>query len=400
MPENTLARKRTKTMKRPGPQVRPVKTADVPELIKLFKLNYGDDYPYYELENDRLFERLINDKNIIWLVLHDDGIVASGALIQTNRKHGDQIAELARLVVHPDKRGQGLAKRIINALLIWSDSTVELAYATARTPHSLSQKLMDAANFAAVGFLPLRHAFGERRESSVYYCRIYGNGKALRREEPPRLIPAVVSLARHALSEMGLPTAMSVLDESPAPAGRSNYTFRPLDRESLVPLLHIKPGRLTDPALFGDLSIAHGMARIRKGKGLYLVAFDKHLVPRGAIGFQMDESDHGVRGMELIAEDEKVRSALCKEFIRVAEEEYKAEVIEVNVSAYEPRLQQTFMSLGFHPVAYIPAMVFHDSDRLDVVKMIKLNVPYEPGPMSLTEAAQTVVDIVEPMFGG
>src|SRR5207237_5506209 len=103
-----------------------------------------------------------------------------------NRRHGDQIGELARLVVHPDKKGKGLAKRIINALLIWSDSTVELAYATARTPHPLSQKLMDGANFAAVGFLPRYHAFGDRRESSIYYVRLYGNGKALRRQDPPQ----------------------------------------------------------------------------------------------------------------------------------------------------------------------------------------------------------------------
>jgi hypothetical protein len=150
--------------------------------------------------------------------------------------------------------------------------------------------------------------------------------------------------------------------------------------------------------LFGEFSIAHGMPSIRKGKGLYLVAFDAQDVPRGAIGFQVDESDRGVRGMELIAEDEDVRTALCKEFIRVAEEDYKAEVIGVNVSAYEPELQQTFLRLGFQPAAYIPAMVFHDSDRLDVVKMIKLNIPYESGPMSLTEAAQKVVDIVELRF--
>src|SRR5437868_2587774 len=95
----------------------------------------------------------------------------------------------------------------------------------------------------------------------------------------------------------------------------------------------------------------------------------------------------------------KMCRALCaKNFIRVAEEEYKAEVIEVNVSAYEPQLQQTFLDFGFHPAAYVPAMFFHDSDRLDVVKMTKLNIPYEPGPMTLTEPAQKVADIVEPMF--
>ena len=391
---------RTRTLKREGPKIRPVKRTDIPELIQLFKLNYGDDYPYHELENERLIERLINDKNIIWLVLDDDGIVASGALIQTNRRHGDQIGELARLVVHPEKKGQGLAKRIINALLIWSDSTVELAYATARTAHSLSQKLMDSANFAAVGFLPGHHVFGDGRESSVYYCRLYGNGKALRREDAPRLIPEIRSLALHALTTMGLPNGVSVLEDVPTERRPSIYQFRSLDRGSLVPLLHVKRGRLVDPLLFGELSNDHGMALIRKGKGLYLVAADERQALRGAIGFQVDESDRGVKAMELIAENEDVEAALCEELVRVAEQDYQAEVIEVNVSAYEPGLQQTLLNLGFRPAAYIPAMFFHDSERLDVIKMIKLNIPYEPGPRSLTEPAQKVADTVEPVFRG
>src|SRR5437588_9921240 len=109
---------------------------------------------------------------------------------------------MARLIVHPDKKGQGLAKRIINALLIWSDSTVECAFALARTPHALSQKLMDGANFAAVGFLPLHYALGKRRESSVYYCHLYGNAKALRRRDAARLIPEVALLAQHALNAL------------------------------------------------------------------------------------------------------------------------------------------------------------------------------------------------------
>ena len=75
-----------------------------------------------------------------------------------------------------------------------------------------------------------------------------------------------------------------------------------------------------------------------------------------------------------------------------------ARIVEVDVSAYDARLQATFYELGFRPIAYAPAMVFDEWERLDVVKMIKLNVPYEPGEMKLTERSKAMVSLVETGF--
>jgi len=43
-------------------------------------------------------------------------------------------------------------------------------------------------------------------------------------------------------------------------------------------------------------------------------------------------------------------------------------------------------------------MVFQGTERLDVIKMIKLNVPYDPGEMSLTPASKKVVALIEEGF--
>ena len=43
-------------------------------------------------------------------------------------------------------------------------------------------------------------------------------------------------------------------------------------------------------------------------------------------------------------------------------------------------------------------MVFHGTERLDVIKMIKPNVPYDPGQMTLTEAPENMVSLVEANF--
>ena len=43
-------------------------------------------------------------------------------------------------------------------------------------------------------------------------------------------------------------------------------------------------------------------------------------------------------------------------------------------------------------------MVFHRTHRPDVVKMMKLRVKWDLGPMELTETSQEYFNLVAPMF--
>jgi hypothetical protein len=70
----------------------------------------------------------------------------------------------------------------------------------------------------------------------------------------------------------------------------------------------------------------------------------------------------------------------------------------LNSELSRSRIQRLLFDLGFRPVAYAPSMVFHATERLDVIKMIKLNVPYDPGEMSLAAAAKQMVSLVEANF--
>ena len=50
--------------------------------------------------------------------------------------------------------------------------------------------------------------------------------------------------------------------------------------------------------------------------------------------------------------------------------------------------------LGFLPAAYVPAMVFNDVERLDIVRMVRLFVPPEFSAVALTERAEAVAETV------
>src|SRR5262249_16455184 len=156
------------------------------------------------------------------------------------------------------------------------------------------------------------------------------------------------------------------------------------DRASLAKLVQIKHGRLTQPLLFGAVSLAQGYSFIRRREANYLMAVDHDQRPVGAIGYQFDAHDGVLKAIELIAEGTDLPGRLCRTLIQKADQ-LGAKIIEVNLSAYDARIQQTFFNFGFRPVAYAPSMVFHMTERLDVVKMIKLNIPYELPQLKLTD---------------
>ena len=76
----------------------------------------------------------------------------------------------------------------------------------------------------------------------------------------------------------------------------------PLDRSAVGSLLRIPHGRVSDPLLFGNISIEQGFTFVRD-KAQVLVAYEGSQNPVGTIGFQFDETNRLIKGVELIAEE-------------------------------------------------------------------------------------------------
>lgn len=243
--------------------VRHLEESDIPSVINLYKLNYGEGYTFPQFYEDKWYKRGIYSDHIIWLVLEDEAeILASGAINLDYGDYNDQIGEIGRLVVHPQRQRHGLARRIINALLDATDDTVEFAFGEARTPHASSQALMDRAGFAVAGFLPHIHVMGGEPENYVLYANLYGNGRELRYEHPPQVIPEIAPLARHVLSSMGLPKTLSVVEDCHSYPDDMLCSMLPLDRVSLSRLARIEHGRLVEPLIFGGVSLDQGLSYI------------------------------------------------------------------------------------------------------------------------------------------
>jgi hypothetical protein len=112
----------------------------------------------------------------------------------------------------------------------------------------------------------------------------------------------------------------------------------------------------------------------------------------------LDPVDRSVRIFELISLRDDVIRFLLSDLARWCQAKWGSSHIEVDVSAYAPRMQRTLVELGFLPVAYIPALAFHEVERLDVVKMMRLLIPPEVSTEGLTPRAKAIADLVLRQF--
>ena len=377
--------------------IRPIHENDIEAVIELFRKNYGDDYAIPEFYDPQWVKRGIYSDHIIWLVVEEDGkILGSGACILNYGDYNDQIGEIGRLVVDPDAGGRGLGRAILAALVDASDERVEFAFAEARTVHPKTQRIDDRIGLVPLGFLPMYYLMSWR-ESLVLSGQLFGNGRLLRHPGTAEVIPAVQPLAALSLKNLELDEAVTVRENARAYPFDSALAVAPLTGSSLVRLLRIEQGRVYQPEVFGSMQIDQGLSALRSKKAEYLVAADGERT-LGAVGYVGDEHNHSVRITELIAADEAVKGSLLRLAVEAAEETFEAEIIKCDVAATSARAQQTLYQMGFLPAAYVPGMVFHGTSRWDIVRMIKLNVPWDLGQIELTEPSQKYADIVTPAF--
>jgi GNAT superfamily N-acetyltransferase len=303
--------------------VRLVRESDIESIADLFRLNYGDDYPFREVYDGTWVKRAIYGDNIVCVVLEEEGeVVASGAVLLDRGDYNDQLAELARLTVHPDHVGHGAGRRIIAALFEVAQDSVEFAFGGARTAHSFSQHMLELAGFTAIGFFPQEHLVAGRIESEALYGKLHGHARVLRSDDLPYVIPEIAVLARHVLGSMGLPIELRVAEECDSYPVESLCALKPMDRDSAEDLercqgkwIHesIQKGIQPEKALlFGPVSIDQGLPFMKRHGATFLMAVDEKQQPVGAIGFLEYKASQIVKGIELLGRDEAVRGGLSR----------------------------------------------------------------------------------------
>jgi GNAT superfamily N-acetyltransferase len=377
--------------------VREAAGGDVAAIREVFLACYGTEYTDPRYYDDALLTRLVYSDDSLLLVAEDTDtgrVVGTASVDLEVGAHSDLVGEFCRLAVRPDYRHLGVGKVLMSERLRRVEDRLQVGLVEARVTHPYAVRIAEAHRFAPVGFLPDRWRLRER-ESLALLVRHFGDALALRNNHP-RVIPEAHALAHLALENCSLPPDVIVDEDAHAYPPGGGFEVEDLTTQGYAALLRIERGRLRQREIFGPARLHYGIYRLQARRSRYRIARDGGRIA-GAVGFTLDPVDRAVRVFELIALHDEVIRFLLADLERACREEWGC-LIEVDVSAHAPRMQRALLELGFVPVAYLPALVFHDVERLDVVKMLRLLSPPRAHADGLTPACAALAEAVLRLF--
>ena len=378
--------------------VREARDEDVPSIGEMFLASYGQSYAYpqyYDIE--KLKKMVFADSTLLLVAAEEETrrLLGTASVVMHVGAYNDLVGEFGRLVVHPEARHQGVGRKLMEGRIERVRERLHVGLVENRVVHPFSQKISARHGFQCIGFLPLK-LLTDQRESVALYVRYFGDPLKLRRNHP-RVISEVHELAELAMDNLEMEPDVIVDVGSPPYPHDAQFELQEFRTEGYSTLLRLERGRIHKREVFGPLRLHYGLFQIRSRHSNYLVAREgKRLA--GGIGFAFDPVEKTVRVFELISASDRPIRFLLENLDRFCREQLKAEYIEVDVNADAPRMQRTLLELGYVPVAYVPALTFHQVERLDAVKMVRLFQTPVFGAEELAEPSVEIASLVRKQY--
>ena len=375
-------------------EIRQAIEADLKAIREIFLASYGEGYAYPQYYDTSQLRKMLYSDDTLLLVAQDQDsgrVLGTASVLLQIGAYADLLGEFGRLAVHPDSRGQGVGTLLMEGRIRRVRDQLHLGLVEPRVEHSFSQRISDKYHFAPVGFLPMNLLF-DRRESALVCAKYFGDALHLRRNHP-HVIPEVYPLGDLALKNCGIAEDLVVDDKAAAYPHDEDFELDELTDRGYATLLRFERGRVRNREIFGPMRLHYGLFKLQAKHSTYLLARQRgHVV--GAVGCLVDPLEKAVRIFELISLSDQPIRFLIAQLLGRCREDWGIAYVEVDVNAFAPRMQRTLVELGFLPSAYIPAMVFHEVERLDVVKMSRLLVPPDFSGVVSIEHNQPLMELV------
>jgi hypothetical protein len=364
----------------------------------LAKAALGGQYPAKELFDLKWIARELaaGTANETWVAEANGSLRASVSFLGVEGQKTNAIANLGRLLFRPDSLTDGCARALLQAANAQAEKRGETVIARVSPLDNGHQVLFEDLGYVCVGYQPLKHQL-QKRTGMLFYVR-GANALLVNRLPLSESLPQVAELAIATLENFRIVNPIVVRD------GATGYPL-----QSDLKVAHASPeeyqaaraqAQTSNPPheLSGRFNMGSGHMRLPPPQPMRALLGKKDGKTVAGLAFHIDETDRCARLSEAFSCDDVSMGALFARAVKVAQEEHGALFVEADILATAPRLLKSAEQLGFVPVAWLPAFYCRAGSYADVVKLVKLNLPYTLDAAEFTTRARTMVSIIDRNF--
>ena len=382
-----------------GALIRKAVPADAPRWLDLLIAAFGEDYPdkqVYDLgwiSNQFLSPTCIET----WVAEVDGRLHGSVAFLPPFLENNNPVANLGRVLIRPEGHADGSAEALLKKV---AETAAEknriLLVSRVFASDNAQQILFENAGFVCVGFQPLKH-LNRSREGTLFYLKL-ARPELVSRLPISESLPQISELAALVLASLKLPNPPLVRDGATGYPLQSDLKCAEGAYQDFERLRALSQKAHPPVEISGVFTQASGYFRTTLPQPPKAILGSRDGKAVAGLAFIFDPQDRFIRLIDAFSEDELSIGALVLHATQMAQEQFAAIYVEMDVLLTAPRLLKAAEQIGFVPIAYLPAIYSRGGSCADVVKMVKLNTVYSDENSSFTSHARVIGEIVNHNF--
>jgi CRP/FNR family transcriptional regulator, cyclic AMP receptor protein len=311
-------------------------------------------------------------------------------------KNVNPITNLGRQLFRPESYPDGSADAVLETVNRLSWQRGHLVVARVLASDNRQQALFEKQGYICAGFQPFKH-LQQVREGVLFYVLI-SQPALVTRLPLSESLPDVSELAAFVLGNLKIASPLAVRDGVTGYSLQSELKYHEATAEDFD--LWRQHAQVVNPQreISGGYNLGWGILRLAVQSPIRAFLGQREDKIVAGLAHVYDEQDRCLRIVDSFATDDLSMGAMLHQILKMAQEQFNAVTVEVDVLMTAPRLLKSAEQLGFVPVAYLPAFFFENGRCADVVKLVKLNLLYVLENTSPTAHAARMVEIVDQNF--
>ncbi|MBA4150873.1 MAG: cyclic nucleotide-binding domain-containing protein [Verrucomicrobia bacterium] len=382
----------------PETTVRLATSLDATALIELLASVLGQDYPAKEVYDPAWMAAQLEEGagQETWIAEVNGVLQASISVLRPGEWNSNPVLNLGRNLFRSEALTNGSAKALLHKIDELANERNQTVVLRIPVSDSRQQIFFENSGYVCVGYQPFKHML-QSRMGMLFYVR-QCHAVLTTRMPMSESLSQISELAKLAFEGLNITNPLSVRDGATGYPLQSDVKIHEASFEDYqLWRTHVESSN-PPIEISGTFNLGFGFMRIPTNAPTHTLLAQREETIVAGLAFNFDEHDRCLRIIDAFSTDDLSMGALMQNATKLAQEQYTAIYVELDILATATRLLKVAEQLGYVPVGYLPGFYSKADHVADVVKFVKLNMPYSLDSADLTTQSRKVVEIVDRNF--